>query len=207
MSRRSAARCRQEEGVPSHAYRWWSTVRARELDEIKDAHTSVGGGGPGRRYATQQINRAYAVLLASQFQGFCRDIHTEVVDALVAIIPLVAFRITVREEFLWNRQLDRGNAHQTSIANDFSRLAIPDFWRRVDAVAVGNDRRRLMLDALNSWRNAIAHQDFDPARLGGTTILRLRTVTQWRRSCHILARSMDVVLRAYVLSVRGTAPW
>ena len=38
---------------------------------------------------TQQINRAYAVLGASHFQGFVRDLHTESVDYLVAIIVVV----------------------------------------------------------------------------------------------------------------------
>ena len=149
--------------MPSHAYRHWNTARARELDEIEVAHTSVGGTGPGRRYATQQLNRAYALLLASQFQGFCRDLHTEAADALVAVIPPVAFRVVVREEFLWNRQLDRGNAHQASIAGDFGRLGILDFWPRMDAIAAGNDGRRQVLGVMNDWRNAIAHQDFDPA--------------------------------------------
>ena len=52
----------------------WETVRASELDEIADAHAAVGGTKRGRRYTTQQINRAFAVLLASQFQGFCRNL-------------------------------------------------------------------------------------------------------------------------------------
>lgn len=47
------------------------------LGEIAAAHTAVGGQGSGRRYATQEINHAYAVLLSSQFQRFCRDLHTE----------------------------------------------------------------------------------------------------------------------------------
>ena len=59
------------------------TSRRRALDEIEAAHASVGGTGPGRRYATQQINQAYAVLLASQFQGYCRDLHTESVAHLM----------------------------------------------------------------------------------------------------------------------------
>jgi hypothetical protein len=56
--------------MPSLSYQYWSTARAASLDEIESAHRSVGGSGPGRRYATQQINQAYALLLASQFQGF-----------------------------------------------------------------------------------------------------------------------------------------
>ena len=51
--------------MPSRSWLTWSTVRAAALDEIEAAHHSVGGSGPGRHYATQQLNRAYAVLLAS----------------------------------------------------------------------------------------------------------------------------------------------
>ena len=56
--------------MPSRAYRQWQHVRARDLDQLESAHTLLGGSARGRRYTTQQINRAYAVLLASQFQGF-----------------------------------------------------------------------------------------------------------------------------------------
>ena len=72
--------------MPSHSYREWLSKRARALDETEAAHASVGGTGPGRRYATQQINQTYAVLVASQFQGFCRDLHTESVTRLMAYI-------------------------------------------------------------------------------------------------------------------------
>ena len=49
--------------MPSIAFQDWSTVRAASLDEIENAHRAVSGTGPGRRYVTQQINQAYAVLL------------------------------------------------------------------------------------------------------------------------------------------------
>src|SRR5438477_3592599 len=120
--------------MPSQAYRRWVRTRSMELDQIQSAHALLGGTARGRRYTTQQINRAYAVLLASQFQGFCRDLHTEAVDLLVSVIPLAGFRMSMQEELLWNRQLDRGNAHQGSIAADFGRLGTPAFWRAIDAV-------------------------------------------------------------------------
>jgi hypothetical protein len=181
-------------------------VRARELDQIESAHALVVGAAQGRRYLTQQLNRAYALRLSSQFQGFCRDLHTETVDFLVAVIPPVAFRVAMREELLWNRQLDRGNAHQGSIRGDFGRLGIRDFWAKVDARAAGNDQRRQRLDLMNEWRNAIAHQDFDPSKFGGT-VLRLRQVKSGRQSCRVLARSFDDLMRDYVQSVTGVAPW
>jgi hypothetical protein len=72
--------------MPSLALQDWSARRAAALDEIEHAHRSVGGTGPGRRYLTQQINQAYAVLLSSEFQGFCRDLHMECADHLVVVI-------------------------------------------------------------------------------------------------------------------------
>ena len=193
--------------MPSRSWRHWHSERARELDEVEAAHTAIGGSGPGRRTATQQINRAYAVLLASQFQGFCRDLHTECAKHLIALIPVVAFQEYVRDEFLWNRGLDRGNATQGTIAGDFGRLGLENFWPLVDADRPGNDRRRQVLDRLNEWRNAIAHQSLDPVRLGGTTMLRLAMVRRWRRVCRVLAKSMDNVTRTYLLGVTGMPPW
>jgi hypothetical protein len=63
----------------------WRRRRARELDELLAAHRAVGGTGRGRRYATAQLNRAYALAVAAPFQGFCRDLHTEAIDELVAV--------------------------------------------------------------------------------------------------------------------------
>jgi len=193
--------------MPSQAYRQWTRTRSTELNQMETAHTLLGGTARGRRYTTQQINRAYAILLASQFQGFARDLHTESVDFLVAVIPHPLFRAAMRRELLWNRQLDTKNANQGTIGGDFSRLGILQFWAKVDAVFVNNNLRRQRLEDLNTWRNAIAHQNFDPAMLGSTTNLRLAIVQRWRRGCNRLAKSFDRVLRAYIQSVIGNNPW
>lgn len=193
--------------MPSQAYRLWKSIRARELDQVEAAHILVGGTARGRRYTTQQINRAYVVLLASQFQGFARDLHTEAVDHLVTIIPDLGFRRAMRDELMWNRQLDSRNPSQGTLGGDFGRLGMVRFWADVDAVLVKNNRRRQLLDDLNTWRNAIAHQSFDPAALGGRTILRLAQVKHWRRALNRLAWSIDSVLRGYLQSVTGNSPW
>lgn len=72
--------------MTSASLQHWINERIPALDELESAHRSVGGSGPGRRYATQQINQAYAVLLSSQFQGYCRDLHSECVDYLIQVI-------------------------------------------------------------------------------------------------------------------------
>jgi hypothetical protein len=48
--------------MPSHALQIWKSDGFAALSEIEQAHVSMGGRGPGRRYATQQVNFAYCVL-------------------------------------------------------------------------------------------------------------------------------------------------
>jgi hypothetical protein len=189
------------------SYRRWITTRATALDEIKNAHASVGGTRRGRRYATQQINQSYAVMIASQFQGFCRDIHFESVEHLITMLAPSGFlKPLVLAEFTRGRQLDRGNAQPASIGADFHRLGI-DIWTELRNYDQRNVSRKGMLDSLNKWRNAIAHQDFQAAALGGVTTLRLAQVQQWRRACHHLARGFDVVMGRHLQMLTGMSPW
>jgi hypothetical protein len=192
--------------VASKSFATWQTDRAESLDEIVGAHHAVGGTGPGRRYATQQINRAYAVLLSSQLQGFCRDLHSEAIDALVVAITNPDLVRIVREEFSLSRKLDKGNPNPGNIGSDFNRLGF-DFWDAVKQCDPQNAVRQTSLELLNEWRNAIAHQDFDPNRLGGSTMLHLSQVETFRRNCHSLAAAFDEVVRNHVQSITGQFPW
>jgi len=147
----------------------------------------------------------YAVLLASQFQGFCRDLHSESVDFVVSMISPV-FQRTTQAAFVHNCQLDRGNAQPGSVGADFGRLGI-DLWTKADNHDPDNGLRRTLLDELNQWRNAIVHEDFDPGKLGGTVTLQLRRVKEWRQACDGLSRSFDIIMRDHFHSLTGTAPW
>src|SRR5207244_5983636 len=127
-------------------------------------------------FATQQINRAYAVLLASQFQGFCRDLHSESVDHIMdALAPTASMRMIIKSELTRGRKLDSGNAQPGNLGEDFKRLGI-DLWDEVYKPDPVNKARNQMLENLNKWRNAIVHQKLDPSKLGGTTVLRLNEV-------------------------------
>jgi hypothetical protein len=193
--------------MPSLALQDWVARRAAALDEIEHAHRSVGGTGPGRRYLTQQINQAYAVLLSSQFQGFCRDLHTDCADHLLASVASRVLWATYRDNLLFGRKLDSGNPNPNNIGADFNRLGL-SFWQAVNADHPRNPQRRLALEALNRWRNAIAHNAFAPGMYrGGRPSLHLSEVQNWRRACDGLARSFDNVLRAHLLSATGVAPW
>lgn len=192
--------------MPSVALDTWMTDCVGSLDEIENAHASVGGTGRGRRFATQQINHAYAVLLSSQFQRFCRDLHSESVDHLVLSVTPVAWQLALRAEFTDNRLLDKGNPHPGGIGRDFNRLGLV-FWDDVNALDQRNPGRRNQLDDLNAWRNAIAHQDFTAPALGGAKRLQIRQVRRWRSTCHSLATSFDKVMRDHVLAITGNQPW
>lgn len=172
----------------------WLGTRAAKLDEIEAAHLAVSGSGPGQRRA-----------ISSQFQGFCRDLHSECVHTLLLTVSNQSTAEIARSEFLLARRLDRGNPTPANIQADFSRLGVA-FWSQVRRVDARNTSRERRLGQLSSWRNAIAHQDFEGAELVPTTI-RLRTVQGWRRTCDALARGFDRVMSRYLASVTGSKPW
>lgn len=190
--------------MPSFAYDRWATIRKGALDHVEAAHAAIRTTSPSGRQATRLINHAYAVILAAEFQGFCRDLHTEAVSFLVRPLA-VSLRVIVEDEFSWNRQLDRSNATPSSLGTDFGRLGI-DLWKLVDVAYPQGPLLRRKLEELNSWRNAIAHSDFDPVRLGGT-ILRLQQVRRWRWVCARLARILDRIVTDGFFVKLGSRPW
>lgn len=60
--------------------------------------------------------------------------------------------------------------------------------------------------ALQRWRQDRA-QDFDKAKLGGRTTLRLADVRAWRSACNGLAGTFAAVTGYHVASVVGSNPW
>jgi hypothetical protein len=191
--------------MSSLSLRRWRTDRVDALNEIEAAHRSVGGTGRGRRYATHQINQAYAVLLSSQFQGYGRDLHSECADYLVQGITLPLLRTSCRNALVQNRKLNQGNPNPGNLGSDFNRFGLV-FWDEVRNLDFRNQARLNRLEELNYWRNAIAHQDFNSATLG-TTTLRLQVVREWRKACHRLATAFDEVMRQHIQSIIGASPW
>jgi hypothetical protein len=193
--------------MPSIACQDWSAERSEALDEIEHAHRSVGGTGPGRRYLTQQINQAYALLLSSQYQGYCRDLHQECATHLVASVASPVLQAMYEANFLFALKLDTGNPNPGNIGSDFNRFGLL-FWPAVEADHPRNPQRRAALEELNRWRNAIAHYAFAPDMYRGSRpSLQLAEVQDWRRACDGLVRSFDNVLHAHLLFATGVAPW
>src|SRR5438874_13698270 len=193
--------------MPSLSLQKWFAERASTLNDIESAHRSVRGSGPGARAATQQINQAYAVLLLAQFQGYCRDLHSEAADHFVVTVTDPDLRDMLRDNLLFGRKLDRGNPNPGNLGSDFNRFNLA-FWSRVDAHRHQNATRKSALEELNAWRNAIAHQDFLASMLkAGRPNLTLAQVQAWRKACDGLARSFDHVLHGHLQTLTGTAPW
>jgi len=102
--------------------------------------------------------------------------------------------------------LDTGNPNDGHLGADFNRYGF-DFWDEVEAADPGHAARRIRLARLNTWRNAIAHHDYDPAELGGTTILTVPQVRDWRTDCDVFAFTFDAVARNQIQATTSVSPW
>ena len=190
--------------MPSVSYNRWRTERHTTLDEIETALDALGGSERGRRLVAQQINRAYLVFLCAEFQGFCKELHSECVQHVVSFVPAFVQDVA-RQQFLLNRTLDRGNASPGNLGADFGRFALK-FWAALDTRNIRAVGWRRELDRLNEWRNAIAHNDYDPTKLGGT-ILLVRQIRGWRAVCGRIARAADAVMADHLKRMTGSEPW
>jgi hypothetical protein len=193
--------------MPSFALKRWRAIRTDALNEIEGVYRIVASAGSRRRATKQQLNQAYTLLLSSEFQGFCRDLHMECVTAVVSVLPSAHLQNLARDSLLLSRKLDAGNPNPGNIGADFNRFDL-SFWPVVAAAHSRNARRQAMLDELNQWRNAIAHNNFTPSMLrGGRPVLTGADVRRWRKVCAGLARWFDKIMFDHLRVVTGTNPW
>jgi hypothetical protein len=196
--------------MPSRALVRWQTEQKAKLDQIEAAHKAVGGTGPGRRYLTQ-LNHAYLVMLAAQWQDFCRNLHTEAADAIASVIQPPTARLALQAALTLGRSLDRGNAGPNTIGTDFGRFGATKFWDLVDLQDKRNATRRMRLEQLNTWRNAVAHQDFNWSKEELKLIVGTRgtldDVRMWRDACNALAQEFDRTVAGQAMNLIGKQPW
>ena len=122
--------------MPSNSLLRWRGAAQADLDDIVDAHASVAGAARGRRAATAQVTQAYAVLVSSHFQRFCRELHSEAIDHVVLSLAEPWARPIVANRLGEGRKLDTGNPNPGNIGSDFSRLAIT-LWTRMSECSSG----------------------------------------------------------------------
>jgi hypothetical protein len=190
--------------MPSRALREWRTTQRAELDRLEAAARAAE---PALR---QQLVDAYIVLLAGQFQRYCRSLHKEAVELAANSLQPAGAGVVMRHVLMRRRQLDRGNAHSAALVADFGWLA-KDFWADLAQQDPRNGRRRHRLEQLNAWRNAVAHQTLPPT--GATVALvmgtarTLRWTRVWRANCSALAQQLDTFVRKGLTMHFGVARW
>jgi len=185
---------------------WQMGPRSSALNEFEQFHRMIAKTGPGIQRARQQVNQAYVLMLSGQFQGYCRDLHSEGVDHLADCVQPHSMRTMLTAEFHFGRKLDTGNPNSGNIGNDFNRFGF-DFWGSLLAYDPHLKAHQDELRSINDWRNAIAHQSFDPVKLGGSATLRHSQIKLWRKSCDVPAEAFASVLANQLAVVTGSKPW
>lgn len=188
----------------------WQSARAQRLDNLVAAHHAVAGGTRGRKWLTAEVNHALIVRLASEFQGFCRDLHDEAIEAVLdaKLTTDHSMNSIVRALLENNRRLDSGNANWGNIGSDYARLGISMATELRTARPAKYSTWMQTLDRLNAARNAIAHDNRDElAACEALQPLTFRTFSQWRSRLTLIVVAVDAVTGRYLTDLNGTSPW
>lgn len=197
--------------MASRALITWQNDRTARLDRLEAAHTLLEHVGPGARKLTEELNHALVLRLATEFQGFARDLHDEASIALVAALapgdPVRQERL--REPYQLGRRIDRGNADPDAIHRDFRLfdLHVWDELRRRHPTRGRRWRDRLAL--LHEARNGLAHADGPKlARvIAAGWPITIRSARRWRSSLDGLAAAMDRVVTDHLHRAFGARSW
>jgi hypothetical protein len=189
--------------MPSRALQEWRTSQRAELDRLEAAVRA------SPRALRQQLVDAYILLLAGQFQLYCRRLHDEAVGIAAAHVRPAGAAV-ILDELGINRRLDRGNAHSAALRDDF-RWLDAHLWTELARLDRRNELRRTHLDQLNVWRNAIAHQALPPAGpqavTAAGTARTLRWARVWRANCSALAHQLDQFVKRRLNTMLGIRAW
>lgn len=177
---------------------------------METIHATVTKGRRGRQWLTTELNHALIARLASEFQGFCRDLHNEAIAAFVTreSVPGPVFRQVFRSRLEDRRELDTKNATPSSLGSDFLRFGMA-LWPEVrTAYPAQGALWSARLEALNYARNAIAHNDVHKLTIAASIQpLTLSSYRKWRRALNLLALALDNVVGSYLKQMTGTQPW
>lgn len=157
------------------------------------------------------MNRALLLRLASQFQGFAKDLHAETAITFGSLAqpgsPTLARVISTGLQT--RRELDRANAQEDSLASDFGRFGVA-LWDELTKSDARTPVRRKHLKWFNTARNALAHDD--DSKLASVIAagykIDLTWIRRWRSSLSGLAGTMDAVLAEHLARLFNVPkPW
>lgn len=198
--------------MTSQSLERWNVDRGAAMDRFENVHTTVTGGLAGRPRDVTELNHSLFLRLASEVQGYCRDLHDEAIEAICtpAQVPNQQLRDTFRASLTRGRKLDSGNAGPGNIGNDWTQLGI-GIWTELRASYPGTRGAtdwNKRLEWLNAARNGIAHNDsVKIAQAHAEHPLTLNTFRVMRRRLDKFATALDRTTRAYLKAVTGVEPW
>jgi hypothetical protein len=197
--------------MPSGSLTTWDSARTERIKRLRAAHHALGGAARGRRWVTDELNQALILRLASEFQGFARDLHDE---AGVFVTGRLApgnrqLQDVLQLPYTVSRKLNQGNADPGTLGNDFGLFGL-GLWTalqsRYPARAKGWNQK---LAALNMARNGIVH--FNVAKIARVQAdgrpLTLQSVDRWKAALDGLTQGIDRVVDGHLKLVYGTQPW
>ncbi|MGY3127389.1 hypothetical protein ACVWW9_000888 [Agrococcus sp. UYP33] len=198
--------------MSSKALNRWHSERAAALERLERVHGAITGGLAGRPRDVTELNHALFLRLASEVQGYCRDLHDEAIDAICtpAQVSSGDLRAAFRSRLQTGRKLDSGNAGPGNIGTDWTALGMT-VWPDLNAAypgAKGAGDWNARLEWLNMARNGIAHND--PSKISGAHAvhpLTLNTFRVMRRRLDKFATGLDRVTQAYLKLATGSHPW
>jgi hypothetical protein len=114
--------------MTSDALITWRSDRLRRLDRLLMAHPEAGLSLTDPAVA-QEWTEAVVLRLASEFQGFCRDLHDELVRTIVGalVAPDSELVGVLMRALVDGRGLDRRGADPRTVGDDFGRLGL-NLW-------------------------------------------------------------------------------
>jgi hypothetical protein len=195
--------------VTSQAIQEWTTNGQARLAELEQMHTRATGGGVGRRWGTQQLNRSLLVALMAQFQAFCRDLHDEAVEVHVREARPGQGGV-LRTLLTQARKLDTGNPRKSALGADFGRLGL-SLIQDLKARGRATERRLEKLETLVEFRNAVSHgQEATLIQLesSGTISSTKASYAGYQGALNGLAPTMDsVVAMKLAALLQIPRPW
>ena len=196
--------------MPSEALHEWKTGRTTGLDNLVSLHGLMTHGKPGRQWLTEELNHALITRLSAEFQGFCRDLHDEAIEALLTetTVPSDAIRQVFRARIENGRDLDSKNAQPGSLGNDFARLGMTLWDDLYECYPFKGKRWNAQLTRLNDARNAIAHNS--PEKLLAAAAqqpLTLGSYRKWKTMLNEMSYGLDKVTGSYLKKVTGVESW
>ncbi|HST81670.1 MAG TPA: hypothetical protein VLL08_08045 [Kineosporiaceae bacterium] len=159
----------------------------------------------------QEWTHALILRLASEFQGFCRDLHNDVSKAVAWALAASDedIRLLILVGLTTDRALNRSSADPQTLAKDFARFRITlwaDLKRRHPRSAPGWEES---LRLLHAARNGVVHDDLDKlahVQAEGWE-MDITSVVRWRNQLDEAVTALHDVVIAAMAELFGDIRW